>query len=194
MATCIFCDKELPDPRGNTCGSCILKSVDELRHQKKREAEEGVDPNFDLSILGTDKTRGDGKTKGQILSQMKLAAFEAPQVSQGAEMKMLKVICTSSKGRNKLVGDLIIRFNEFGESWIPESGRRHIDLYNRYHHNAIVIVEEPKPEAPAEEPTAEEKPQLALKELEPKTSPRKGATPLKRRRRVVKAKPKTEEE
>lgn len=158
MATCQWCGKEGLDETANACGSCLLRSRDEVDSSEDGDTNpEGVKINFDLSGLGDkDKvSKTKGKRAGELRRNLFLNSMKEEQPNSNQEILMKKVKVHSNSIRNKLfvVGDgLVLNFDENGDAFCFESDLPQIKAYARVRPGRFVVVEEPKKAAPAPAP------------------------------------------
>jgi hypothetical protein len=158
MAKCQWCDKEGLDEAANACGSCLLKSREELDSSEDGNTNpDGVKINFDMSGLG-DKGKV-SKTKGKRAGELRQTLFlnslkqEQPISNQEILMKKVKVHSNSVRGKLVVVGDgLVLNFDEKGDAFCFASDLPQIKAYSRVRPGRFVVVEEPKKASPAPAP------------------------------------------
>lgn len=153
MAKCRWCDKEGLDEAANACGSCLLRSREELDSSEDGDTNpDGVKINFDMSGLG-DKDKV-SKTKGKRAGELRQTLFlnslkqEQPISNQEILMKKVKVHSNSVRGKLIVVGDgLVLNFDENGDADCFVSDLPQVKAYSRVRPGRFVIVEEPKKKA-----------------------------------------------
>jgi len=158
MAKCRWCDKEGLDEAANACGSCLLKSREELDSSEDDATNpDGVKINFDMSGLG-DKDKV-SKTKGKRAGELRQTLFmnslkqEQPNSNQEILMKKVKVHSNSIRGKVFVVGDgLVLNFDENGDASCNASDLPQIKAYSRHRPGRFVVVEAPKKASPAPAP------------------------------------------
>jgi hypothetical protein len=158
MAKCRWCDKEGLDEAANACGSCLLKSLDEVESSEDGDTNpEGVKINFDMSGLG-DKDKV-SKTKGKRAGELRQTLFlnslkqEQPNSNQEILMKKVKVHSNSIRGKVFVVGDgLVLNFDENGDASCNASDLPRLKAFSRHRPGRFVVVGEPKKASPAPAP------------------------------------------
>lgn len=160
MGKCLWCDKELPAPEATVCPSCVFRPISEAVAEQKKKTPEGVDPNFDLSMLGFKKDPQKGKRAGELNIQiMKASMMPTPKVNDMLN-KVVKVKSRNHKDRSIIIDGLVVTFDSEGFATILEADAQVIEAYNRVRPGRLEIIREAAPTA-----TVESKPTTSLPEV-----------------------------
>lgn len=195
MGKCLWCDKELSTPEATVCPSCVFRPISEAVEEQKKKAPEGVDPNFDLSILGFKKNPKDGKRAGELNIQlMKASMMPAPEVNNMLN-KVVKVKSRNYKDRSIIVDDLVLTFDSEGLATILEADAYKIDEYSRVRPGRLQVLREESPKKEVATTTVESKPTTSLPEVSkepvvPKEKPAEKVKPVEKEIPKKKAPPK----